>query len=100
MSNFVDYVKIHCKSRSRWRWFRTSAEKYIPKGSDGGDGGRGGHVIMKVMQRMDLVPAFYTRHVKAERGEKKAKPINRCFRSRCLHQRSYWYYCKNEDGEG
>ena len=43
-SNFVDYVKIYCRSGKGGRGsshFRR--EKYIPKGGpDGGDGGRGG----------------------------------------------------------
>ncbi|MDD2417080.1 MAG: GTPase ObgE, partial [Parabacteroides sp.] len=48
-SNFVDYVKIYCRSGKGGRGsshFRR--EKYIPKGGpDGGDGGRGGHVYLR-----------------------------------------------------
>ena len=49
MSNFVDYVKIHCKSGHGGAGSaHLRREKYIPKGGpDGGDGGRGGHVIMR-----------------------------------------------------
>ena len=47
--NFVDYVKIHCKSGNGGggsTHFRR--EKYIPKGGpDGGDGGRGGHIYVR-----------------------------------------------------
>ena len=49
MSNFIDYVKIHCKSgRGGAGSMYMRREKYIPKGGPaGGDGGRGGHVILK-----------------------------------------------------
>ena len=41
MSNFVDYVKIHCKSGHGGAGSaHLRREKYIPKGGpDGGDGG-------------------------------------------------------------
>ena len=48
-SNFVDYVKIYCRSGKGGRGsthFRR--EKYIPKGGpDGGDGGRGGDIYVR-----------------------------------------------------
>ena len=48
-SNFVDYVKIYCRSGKGGAGsahFRR--EKYIPRGGpDGGDGGRGGHVYLR-----------------------------------------------------
>ncbi len=48
-SNFVDYVKICCRSgkggRGSMHMHRT---KYMPNGGpDGGDGGRGGHIILR-----------------------------------------------------
>ena len=76
MSNFVDYVKIHCKSGHGGAGSaHLRREKYIPKGGpDGGDGGRGGSVIMKGnSHEWTLLPLRYTRHIKAERGENGAK---------------------------
>lgn len=71
-SNFVDYVKIHCKSGNGGAGsahFRR--EKYIPKGGpDGGDGGRGGHVILRGNKQMwTLLHLKYTKHIKADHGE-------------------------------
>ncbi len=76
MSNFVDYVKIHCTSGHGGAGSaHLRREKYIPKGGpDGGDGGRGGHVIMKGnAQEWTLLPLRYTRHVKAENGQNGGK---------------------------
>ena len=76
MSNFVDYVKIHCTSGHGGAGSaHLRREKYIPKGGpDGGDGGRGGHIIMKGnSHEWTLLPLRYTRHVKAERGKNGAK---------------------------
>ena len=76
MSNFVDYVKIHCQSGHGGAGSaHLRREKYIPKGGpDGGDGGRGGHVIMKGnANEWTLLPLRYTRHVKAQRGENGGK---------------------------
>ena len=46
-SNFVDYVKIYCRSGKGGRGStHMRREKYCPNGGpDGGDGGRGGHII-------------------------------------------------------
>ena len=71
-SNFVDYVKINCRSGrggSGSAHFRR--EKYIPKGGpDGGDGGRGGHIIITGnAQLWTLLHLRYTRHIKAGFGE-------------------------------
>ena len=43
-SNFVDYVKIYCRSGKGGRGsVHMRREKYMPNGGpDGGDGGRGG----------------------------------------------------------
>lgn len=69
--NFVDYVKIHCKSGNGGRGsahFRR--EKYIPKGGpDGGDGGRGGHIIIRGNKQMwTLLHLKYKKHIKAGHG--------------------------------
>lgn len=76
MSNFIDYVKIHCRSGKGGpgsRHFRR--EKYEPKGGpDGGDGGRGGHIIVKGNKNLwTLLHLKHRRHVKAEHGESGSK---------------------------
>jgi len=70
-TNFIDYVKIHCRSGKGGagsKHFRR--EKYISKGGpDGGDGGRGGHVIIKGNSQMwTLLHLKHQRHVKAGHG--------------------------------
>ncbi len=70
-NNFVDYVKIHCKSGNGGKGsahFRR--EKYIPKGGpDGGDGGRGGHVILRGnSQFWTLLHLKFKKHIKAGHG--------------------------------
>lgn len=71
-SNFVDYVKIYCRSGKGGRGsshFRR--EKYIPKGGpDGGDGGRGGHVYLRGNRNYwTLLHLKFERHVMATNGE-------------------------------
>lgn len=71
-TNFVDYVKIHCRSGSGGAGsahFRR--EKFVPKGGpDGGDGGRGGHIILEGNQhKWTLLHLKYKRHIHAENGE-------------------------------
>lgn len=70
-SNFVDYVKIYCRSGKGGRGsthFRR--EKYIPKGGpDGGDGGRGGHVYIRANGNYwTLLHLRYERHILATAG--------------------------------
>jgi GTPase len=70
-TNFVDYVKIHCKSGKGGAGSRhMRREKYIPKGGpDGGDGGRGGHVILRGNKQMwTLLHLKYRKHIKAGHG--------------------------------
>ena len=72
MSNFIDYVKIHCKSGSGGPGsMYMRREKYIPKGGPaGGDGGRGGHVILKGNKQLwTLLPLKYRKHIKATHGD-------------------------------
>ena len=71
-SNFVDYVKIYCRSGKGGRGsshFRR--EKYIPKGGpDGGDGGRGGHIYLRGNRNYwTLLHLKYERHILATNGE-------------------------------
>jgi GTP-binding protein len=70
-SNFVDYVKIFCRSGNGGAGsahFRR--EKFIPKGGpDGGDGGRGGHIILRGNNQMwTLLHLKYRRHIFADNG--------------------------------
>lgn len=70
-SNFVDYVKIYCRSGNGGRGStHFHREKFIAKGGpDGGDGGRGGHVILRARTNYwTLIHLRYARHVFAEHG--------------------------------
>lgn len=70
-SNFVDYVKIYCRSGKGGRGSaHLRREKYMPNGGpDGGDGGRGGHVILRGNRNYwTLLHLKYERHVFAENG--------------------------------
>jgi GTP-binding protein len=70
--NFVDYVKICCRSGAGGagssHFYRA---KGIPKGGpDGGDGGRGGHIILRGNRNVwTLLALKYRKHVIAERGQ-------------------------------
>lgn len=71
-TNFVDYVKIFCRSGKGGRGsahFRR--EKYIPKGGpDGGDGGDGGNIVLRGNRNYwTLLHLRYQRHVFAGHGE-------------------------------
>lgn len=70
-SNFVDYVKINCKSGNGGSGSaHMRREKFVPKGGpDGGDGGRGGHVILRGNKQLwTLLNLKYRKHVKADHG--------------------------------
>ena len=71
-SNFVDYVKICCRSgKGGAGSAHLLRVKYNAKaGPDGGDGGRGGHIILRGNKQMwTLLHLKYTKHVFAEDGE-------------------------------
>ncbi len=71
-SNFVDYVKILCRSGKGGRGsMHMHRAKYVPNGGpDGGDGGRGGHVILRGNHNYwTLLHLRYQRHVFATNGE-------------------------------
>ncbi|MBD5229527.1 MAG: GTPase ObgE [Bacteroidales bacterium] len=71
-SNFIDYVKILCRSGKGGAGSRHFYRaKYVPKGGpDGGDGGRGGHIILRGDRNMwTLLPLRYRRHIFAGNGE-------------------------------
>ena len=79
-SNFVDYVKIYCRSGKGGRGStHMRREKYIPNGGpDGGDGGRGGHVILRGNRNYwTLLHLRYDRHIMAGHGDSGSK--NRSF---------------------
>lgn len=71
-SNFVDYVKIFCRSGAGGggsTHFRR--EKFVAYGGpDGGDGGKGGSIILKGNnQYWTLIHLKYQRHIFAEDGQ-------------------------------
>ena len=70
-SNFVDYVKIYCRSGKGGRGsMHMRRVKYNPLGGpDGGDGGDGGSVILRGNHNYwTLLHLKYERHVFAEHG--------------------------------
>lgn len=70
-SNFVDYVKIYCRSgKGGAGSTHFHREKFIPKGGpDGGDGGRGGHIILRGNKNLwTLLHLKYARHIFAGDG--------------------------------
>ena len=71
-SNFIDYVKVLCRSGKGGAGSRHfHRAKYVPKGGpDGGDGGRGGHIILRGNSHMwTLLPLRYRRHIFAGDGQ-------------------------------
>ena len=75
-SNFVDYIKIFCRSGNGGAGSaHLRREKFIPKGGpDGGDGGRGGHIILRGNDQMwTLLHLRYKRHIFAGDGESGGK---------------------------
>jgi len=71
-SNFVDYVKVCCRSgRGGAGSAHLHRDKFTAKGGpDGGDGGRGGHIILKGnAQLWTLLHLKYRKHVIAEDGQ-------------------------------
>ncbi len=70
-SNFIDYVKIYCRSGKGGKGSpHMHRAKYQPKGGpDGGNGGRGGHVILRGNRNYwTLLHLRYDRHIHAEHG--------------------------------
>jgi len=71
-NNFVDYVKICCRSgKGGAGSAHLRREKFIPKGGpDGGDGGRGGHIVLRGNKQLwTLLHLKYRKHIIAENGE-------------------------------
>lgn len=70
-SNFIDYVKIFCRSGNGGSGsMHLHRAKYVAKGGpDGGDGGRGGHIILRGNKQLwTLIHLKYRKHNKAEDG--------------------------------
>lgn len=70
-SNFVDYVKIQCRSGKGGRGsMHLKHIKYNPNGGpDGGDGGKGGSIILRGNHNYwTLLHLRYQRHIYAEHG--------------------------------
>lgn len=71
-TNFVDYVKICCKSGTGGNGSaHLHRDKLTSKGGpDGGDGGRGGHIIVRGNEQLwTLLHLKYRKHLKAKHGE-------------------------------
>lgn len=71
-SNFVDYVKVCCRSGKGGAGSAHLARyKYQPHGGpDGGDGGRGGNIILRGDKQLwTLLHLKYKKHVIAEDGK-------------------------------
>ncbi len=71
-SNFVDYVKIFCRSGNGGSGSaHLHRDKFTRKGGpDGGDGGRGGHVIVRGNEQLwTLLHLKYQKHIFATHGE-------------------------------
>jgi GTPase len=72
-SNFVDYVKIMCRSgKGGAGSVHLMRDKNTAKGGpDGGDGGRGGHIIVRGNKQLwTLLHLKYRKHVIAKPGNK------------------------------
>ncbi|WP_156307714.1 GTPase ObgE [Sphingobacterium endophyticum] len=71
-SNFVDYVKVCCRSGHGGAGSaHLHRDKHTAKGGpDGGDGGRGGHIILKGShQHWTLLHLKFRKHIIADPGE-------------------------------
>ena len=71
-SNFVDYVKIFCRSgKGGSGSSHFHRDKRTAKGGpDGGDGGHGGHIILRANGQMwTLLHLKYKKHIFAEDGD-------------------------------
>lgn len=71
-SNFVDYVKICCRSgKGGAGSAHLHRDKHTAKGGpDGGDGGRGGHIVVRGnAQLWTLLHLKYRKHIIAEDGQ-------------------------------
>ena len=73
MTNFIDYVKIYCRSgKGGPGCMHLHRAKYLPKGGpDGGDGGKGGSIILQGNRNLwTLLHLKYQKHIIATDGGK------------------------------
>ena len=73
MTNFIDYVKIYCRSgKGGAGCMHLHRAKYLPKGGpDGGDGGKGGSIILHGNRNLwTLLHLKYQKHIMATDGGK------------------------------
>ncbi len=73
MTNFIDYVKIYCRSgKGGAGCMHLHRAKYLPKGGpDGGDGGKGGSIILRGNRNLwTLLHLKYQKHILATDGGK------------------------------
>ena len=78
-TNFVDYVKIYCRSGKGGRGsIHLHRAKYMPNGGpDGGAGGRGGNIYLRGNHNYwTLLHLRYDRHVFAEHGGNGGKSLS------------------------
>jgi len=78
-SNFIDYVKICCRSgRGGEGFVHFHREKFVDKGGpDGGNGGRGGHIIVHGSKNVwTMLHLKYRKHVIADAGGKGEKKLS------------------------
>ena len=71
MTNFIDYVKIYCRSgKGGAGCMHLHRAKYLPKGGpDGGDGGKGGSIILHGNRNLwTLLHLKYQKHIIATDG--------------------------------
>jgi GTPase len=71
-SNFVDYVKVCCRSgKGGAGSAHLHRDKFTAKGGpDGGDGGRGGHIIVRGNSQLwTLLHLKYRKHIIADAGQ-------------------------------
>jgi len=71
-SNFIDYVKIFCRSGNGGAGSaHLHRDKFTRKGGpDGGDGGRGGHIYLRGNEQLwTLLHLKYQKHIRAGHGE-------------------------------
>ena len=69
--NFIDYVKIYCRSgKGGAGCMHLHRAKYLPKGGpDGGDGGKGGSIILRGNRNLwTLLHLKYQKHIMATDG--------------------------------
>ncbi|MDR3329138.1 MAG: GTPase ObgE [Prevotellaceae bacterium] len=72
-SDFVDYVKIFCRSGNGGAGaMHLHREKFVDKGGpDGGNGGRGGHIILRGnTQHWTLIQLKFRKHIHADDGDR------------------------------